>query len=100
MKNRAKALLIALTYTIQRRGILIIGNLHELDTYAKRTTFELFRRNLRNPDVFTFDELLARSKHLLLNEEGSLRLERLADDRNKRVEINGLDEVVVKSAFA
>jgi hypothetical protein len=61
------------SYTTQPRGILIIGNLHELDNYAKRTTFELLRRNLQNPDVITFDELLARSKHLLLNEEHNLR---------------------------
>ncbi|WP_143206347.1 Shedu immune nuclease family protein [Singulisphaera sp. GP187] len=61
------------SYTIQPKGILIIGNLQELDNYAKRTTFELFRRNVQNPDVITFDELLARSKHLLLNEERSLR---------------------------
>jgi hypothetical protein len=61
------------SYTIQPRAILIIGNLDELDSHPKLTTFELFRRNLQNPDVITFDELLARSKHLLLTEERSLK---------------------------
>lgn len=56
-------------HTIQPKGILIIGHWGRLDTNAKRTTFELFRRNVQNPEVITFDELLARAKHLLLREE-------------------------------
>jgi hypothetical protein len=55
-------------YTIQPKGILIIGHTEQLNTNPKRTTFELFRRNMQNPETITFDELLGRAKHLLLRE--------------------------------
>ena len=54
--------------TIQPKGILVIGQTNQLDSHSKRTTFELFRRNLQNPHVITFDELFERAKHLLLVE--------------------------------
>ncbi len=76
------------THTIQPKGILIIGNLWELDQNAKRTTFELFRRNLQNPDVITFDELLARARHLLLNEERSLRPKEPLSDEHEDEELD------------
>lgn len=60
------------TYTIQPKGILIIGHTGQLDSSAKQTTFEMFRRNLQNPEVITFDELLARARHLLLHEANEL----------------------------
>lgn len=56
-------------YTIQPKGILVIGHMQQLDSLGKRTSFELFRRNLQNPEIITFDELLERSRHLLLNEK-------------------------------
>lgn len=59
-------------YTIQPKGILVIGHTEQLDTNIKRTTFELFRRNLQTPEIITFDELLDRARHLLLNEEKHL----------------------------
>ena len=71
------------SHTIQPRGILVIGNLRELDRHTKRTTFELFRRNVQNPDIITFDELLARSKHLLLNEERKLKPDADAYEANQ-----------------
>jgi hypothetical protein len=55
-------------YTIQPKGILIIGHTEQLNTNPKRTTFELFRRNMQNPEIITFDELLGRANHLLLKE--------------------------------
>jgi hypothetical protein len=60
-------------YTIEPKGILLIGHTEQLDSLGKRTTFELFRRSLHNPEVITFDELLARARHLLLNEEEQLK---------------------------
>jgi hypothetical protein len=60
-------------YTIQPKGILIIGHTGQLDKDAKRTTFELFRRSLQNPEVITFDELLGRAEHLLLNEAKEIK---------------------------
>jgi hypothetical protein len=59
-------------YTVQPKGILIVGHTRQLDSVNKRNTFELFRRNLFNPEVITFDELLERARHLLLNEERHL----------------------------
>lgn len=55
-------------HTIEPKGILLIGHTEQLDSHDKRTTFELFRRSLHNPEIITFDELLARARHLLLNE--------------------------------
>ncbi|HSU15888.1 Shedu immune nuclease family protein [Longimicrobium sp.] len=60
------------SYTVMPKGILIIGHTRQLDTITKRTSFELFRRNLVNPEVITFDELLQRARHLLLTEEKRL----------------------------
>jgi hypothetical protein len=55
-------------HTLGPKGILVIGHTRQLDSIGKRGTFELFRRNMHNPEIITFDELLERSKHLLLNE--------------------------------
>lgn len=61
-------------HTYQPKGILVIGHTHQLDSRHKAATFELFRSNLHNPEVITFDELLARAKALLLNaqDQGTL----------------------------
>lgn len=48
--------------TFEPRGILVVGNLSELDDHHKRATFELYRRNLRNPEIITYDELLERAR--------------------------------------
>lgn len=53
------------TYTFSPRCILVIGSTVTLDTDDKISTFQLFRRNLHNFDVITFDELLARATALL-----------------------------------
>lgn len=56
------------TYLIRPRSILIIGRLSELtgvdggDHVDKIRSFELFRRQLIEPEIVTFDELLARSE--------------------------------------
>jgi len=53
-------------YTVQPRGILVVGNLHTVrDDLAKRVTFESFRRSLHNPEILTFDELLARARFIV-----------------------------------
>lgn len=59
-----------LTLTIDPKSVLIIGNRklefpHDLDNehYKKSQTFELFRRNNRNIDIITFDELFERAYH-------------------------------------
>lgn len=52
------------------KTILVIGNTKEFQgddriSQIKRKSFELFRRNLRNIEIFTFDELLNRAKFIV-----------------------------------
>jgi hypothetical protein len=51
--------------TVSPKGILVIGNLKELDSKEKRISFELFRRSLHNIDIITYDELLERAKFIV-----------------------------------
>lgn len=51
--------------TVSPKGILVIGNLSQLEDNSKKTSFELYRRNLTNPEVITFDELLERAKFIV-----------------------------------
>lgn len=52
-------------FTVHPKSILIIGNTSQLDTRDKKSSFELFRRNLKNPEVLTFDELLERARFIV-----------------------------------
>lgn len=60
-------------YTIFPRSYVIIGNRSEFyttdgsDKSKMIASFELFRRDLSNPEIITFDELLERAKGLLSN---------------------------------
>ena len=56
-------------YTYEPRGILVVGHLAQLDHANKRATFELYRRNLLNPEIITYDELLARAKYTVALED-------------------------------
>jgi hypothetical protein len=47
------------------KGILLIGKTSDLDNDEKRATFHRFRRNLWNPQVITYDELLAQANFLV-----------------------------------
>lgn len=54
--------------TYEPKGILVIGALHQFDGAdkdARARSFELFRRNLHNPEVVTFDELVERARFLV-----------------------------------
>jgi hypothetical protein len=53
------------TNTITPKSILVIGNTRELDDFDKKNAFELLRRELRNPDIITFDELEERAKYIV-----------------------------------
>jgi len=65
------------TYLVRPRSFLILGNLEELRGTrgvhrAKYESFELYRRNLYEPEIITFDELLARAEwHVAVLDEGS-----------------------------
>jgi hypothetical protein len=47
------------------RMLLIIGNLGNEEEIAKKRNFELYRNSLRNIDIVTFDELVAKARLLL-----------------------------------
>lgn len=57
-----------LTYLVEPKAYLVVGNLDQFKNEEgvvhddKATSFELYRRNLRLPEVVTFDELLARAR--------------------------------------
>jgi hypothetical protein len=55
------------TYVVRPRSFLIVGSLDQLRTASgvhkdKYESFELYRRNLYEPEIVTFDELLARAE--------------------------------------
>jgi hypothetical protein len=52
--------------TYEPKGILVVGHTDQLDSNTnKKATFEMFRRNLHNPEIITYDELLERAKYLV-----------------------------------
>ena len=63
------------TWLIRPRSFLILGNLDQLRGAGgvhqpKHQSFELYRRNLYEPEIITFDELLARAEwHVELAEQ-------------------------------
>jgi hypothetical protein len=65
------------TYLVRPRSFLILGNLEQLRGpggvhRAKYESFELYRRNLYEPEIITFDELLARAEwHVQVLDERS-----------------------------
>jgi len=55
------------TYLVRPRSFLIVGDLEQLRGdagvhRAKWESFELYRRNLHEPEIITFDEVLARAE--------------------------------------
>lgn len=67
-EGNADRLESANVFSHETPGILIAGTLNGLEMRTarnRRVTFESFRRNLRNPQVFTFDEMLDRARSLI-----------------------------------
>jgi hypothetical protein len=63
------------TWLIRPRSFLILGDLDQLRGSsgvhrAKLRSFELYRRNLYEPEIITFDELLARAEWHVMVAEG------------------------------
>ena len=63
------------TLTIDPKTVFIIGNRKiefphnlESDNHTKSQTFEMFRRNNRNIDILTYDELFERAYHTVFGE--------------------------------
>lgn len=61
-------------FLYQPKAFLIIGSLKEFATEHgvnedKYSSFELFRRNLNNPEIITFDELYERARYIVESSE-------------------------------
>jgi len=55
-------------YTVEPRSFLVVGNTSELKgNDDKIACFELYRRNIRSPEILTFDELLYRARYIVQN---------------------------------
>lgn len=52
-------------YTIAPKGIVVVGKTSELDGWDKRNSFERFRREIRSPEIITYDELFERAKYIV-----------------------------------
>ncbi len=68
------------TYLVRPRSYLVVGNLKQLigegggDHVDKVRSFELYRRQLAEPEIITFDELLARAEWSVALAEQSAEL--------------------------
>lgn len=79
-KENAKVLEVENIYTVEPKGILVIGNLEEFQKHeGKLSSFEIFRRNLHNPEVITFDELFKRAQFIVEN-KSNMQNEIIEDD--------------------
>lgn len=61
-------------FCYEPKSYLIVGNLSEFDTDAgvnkeKYSSFELYRKNMLNPEIITFDELYERARFIVHNNE-------------------------------
>jgi hypothetical protein len=62
-------------FTYEPKGLLVVGNLAELDERDKRNTFQAYRSQIHNPEIITFDELYERARYIVSNEEVPERLQ-------------------------
>ncbi len=66
--------------TVQPRGLLVVGNLSSLGSPDQVRAFERFRRNVVNPEIITFDELLERARFVLGEAAESIPVAATASD--------------------
>lgn len=53
-------------FTVQPKGIIVIGSLDEVkEIRSKRETFQRFRKSIHGIDILTFDELFNRAKFII-----------------------------------
>ena len=69
-----------IAFLYQPKAYIVIGNLQQFLTNKgineqKFSSFELFRRNLSNPEIVTFDELLARARFIARQPEEAATVE-------------------------
>ena len=67
-------------YTVPPKGILVVGTTGQLNNIEKRNTFELFRRNMINPEILTFDELYERAKYIVERRTERVRGRHVSDE--------------------
>ena len=72
IKNKYGELTGEELYLYQPKSFLVIGSLKEFVEQNginedKFSSFELFRKNIFNPEIITFDELYERAKHIVQN---------------------------------
>ncbi len=80
-KENAKELEAENIYTTEPKGILVIGTTKEFNNIeSKLNCFEIFRRNLHNPEVITFDELYERAKFIVNNKPNSTPAKNTLED--------------------
>ncbi len=80
-KENSKPLEEENIYTVEPKGILVIGNTTEFQNHeSKLNCFEIFRRNLHNPEVITFDELYERAKFIVNNQLKSEDTNNISED--------------------
>lgn len=57
-----------IAYAIEPRSFLVVGDMAEIkENDDKITCFELYRRNVRSPEILTFDELYQRASCIVEN---------------------------------
>lgn len=61
-------------FLYEPKSYLVIGSLSEFEgehgiNEEKFSSFEMFRRNLKNPEIITFDELYSRAKYIVESNE-------------------------------
>lgn len=55
-------------YAVEPRSFLVVGNTSQLSgNDDKVACFELYRRNIRSPEILTFDELFYRARYIVQN---------------------------------
>ena len=66
--------------TVKPHGIVVIGNLANLDNRGTRTSFELFRAQIHEPEIITYDELLERCRLIIGNLPDNVQSAQKIDD--------------------
>lgn len=75
-------------YSVQPRSFLVVGNLSEFRgesgvNVARFRSFEDFRRNIRQPEIITFDELYERARFIVDSSCGQTDDAPSEDDKNE-----------------
>jgi hypothetical protein len=74
------------TFTVEPKGILIIGNTEELiKNESIVSCFESYRRNTKSPEIITFDELYKRAEFIVKN--------KIKAEKKEKIETNEQEDL-------